>query len=721
MKESVDMENNTVFASVNGIKRPVRLSEKTRAFAYESLGHKYGLMTRETPAVSLDEINGFEGFSPLQKYDAAILNIAKEAPLRICGGELISGAATLGLGIKHLVPATYKGEPVFQSLSHLTVDFETVVFRGTDSIRKKALEAYERYRGTDREEFAKSCLDCLDALDIYHGRYLDALKAKGYEKNYENLLTVPKKPAETFYQAVQSIWFVFSFLRLCGNWPGIGRIDKFLYPFYKKDIERGVLTKDGAREILAHFFIKGCEWICGGDYGSGDAQHYQNLVIAGVDEDGEDITNDVTYLILDIIEETGISDFPTTVRLSKNSPEKLYRRVAEVMRLGGGVLAVYGEDTVLKAMTEYGYPLKDARRFANDGCWEVQVPGETNFCYIPTDFLQILQKNTLKSYDKSVNFDSFEALYSAYLCDVRAFAENLLLSVLKNNTPECINGEWVWRKNIPCTVISLFERDCVSRGLSYLEGGAVYNVISPHIGGLADTVNSLYAVKKLVFDDKKIGFSDLMKVLSENWENDEPLRQYALNKYDYYGNDNDEADDICKRFLSDFADICKSIDGRSGYKFPGGVSTFGRQLEWSPHRLACPSGRKKGEILAANASPTPGSDKQGATALIRSYCKNELYRLPVGAALDVKLLPSSVKGDEGLDAIVSLLHGFVSLGGFFMQPDVADAEILKEAQKNPADYQNLSVRVSGWNARFVTLNKEWQDMVIEQNECGCGY
>ena len=245
----------------------------------------------------------------------------------------------------------------------------------------------------------------------------------------------------------------------------------------------------------------------------------------------------------------------------------------------------------------------------------------------------------------------------------------------------------------------------------------MYNVISPHIGGLADTVNSLYAVKKLVFDDKKIGFSDFMRILRENWENDEALRQYALNKYVYYGNDGDEVDGLCARFLSDFADICKSLDGRSGYRFPGGVSTFGRQLEWSGQRLACPYGRKSGEVLAANASPTPGSDKEGATAIIKSYCKNPLVKLPVGAALDVKLLPSSVKGEEGLDALCSLLRGFVTLGGFFMQPDVVDAEVLHRAQEHPEEYRNLSVRVSGWNARFVTLNKEWQDMVREQNEC----
>ncbi len=709
------------FASVNGIERPVRLSEKTRLFAYESLGHKYGLDTKKTMFVTMDGTPGFDQLTNIEKYDAAIMKIAAEAPLRVCDGELISGAATLGAAISHVIPAYYKDAPVFMSLSHLTVDFETVVKEGVNSIRKKAEDSYKKYKGTDREAFAKSCLNCLDAFTLWHKRYITALKEKGYDKNVKNLLKVPFSPAETFYEAVQSIWFTFAFLRLCGNWPGIGRIDKILGPYLKKDLKDGSLTTEEAREILAHFFIKGCEWICGGNYGSGDAQHYQNIVLAGVDEDGDEVENEVTHLVLDIIEELGISDFPTTVRLNRNSGEKLIKRVAEVMRLGGGVLAVYNEDLIIESLTDYGYKLKEARNFANDGCWEVQIPGKTNFSYIPYDFLQLLQKNTLKNYEMTPDFSDFESLYQAYLKDVRGLVEGLLSSVLKNNMAEQKDGQWIWKPNIPCTVISLFEQDCVGRGKSYLEGGTVYSVISPHIGGLADTVNSLYAIKKLVFDDKKVGFAELMKILSDNWEENEVLRQYAKNKYTYYGNDSDEADMLCRRFLSDFADICKSIDNRSGYMFPGGVSTFGRQLEWSPHRLACADGHRKGEVLAANASPTPGSDREGATAIIKSYCKNDLKKLPVGAALDIRLLPSCTAGDEGLEALEALLKGFVLLGGFFMQPDVVDAGILKEAQEKPEEYQNLSVRVSGWNARFVTLNKEWQDMVIEQNECGCGY
>jgi formate C-acetyltransferase len=167
--------------------------------------------------------------------------------------------------------------------------------------------------------------------------------------------------------------------------------------------------------------------------------------------------------------------------------------------------------------------------------------------------------------------------------------------------------------------------------------------------------------------------------------------------------------------LSDFADICRSFNERSGYHFVAGVSTFGRQLQWANKRLATPHGRRVGDILAANCSPTPSSDKDGATAIIRSYCKADLSKIANGAALDIKLLPTSVEGEDGIEAIIALMRGFVELGGFFMQPDVVDAEILKAARENPEDYKTLSVRVSGWNARFITLNDEWQKMIIEQN------
>ena len=706
------------FYTQNNMKRPVRLCEATRQFAYDSLNRKYGKDTLRTMSVSLDDVENFDSLTPLEKYDLGILSIAQNAPIRICENELISGAATLGLAIQHTVPAVRAEKAIHSSISHLTTDFEKVLKCGINQIRREAEVSYEKYMKTEKAPFLKSCLNCLDAFSVWHRRYLDVLeKIPEYRDNYANLRRVPFEPATSFYEAVQSLWFTFAFLRLCGNWPGIGRIDYLLGDYLKNDLESGEITLDEAREILAHFFIKGCEWVNGQFVGSGDAQHYQNILLSGIDEHGNDITNEVTYLVLDIIEELGISDFPTTVRLNKNSDEKLLRRVAEVMRYGGGILAVYNEDLIIDALIKHGYSEREARKFANDGCWEVQVPGKTYFLYAPFDSLHILQRKTLNGYNDSEDCASFNELYAKYIGDLRGQLEWILqdrVRMFQNSGVPA--GDWKWKPQMPCTVVSIFEQGCIEKGLSYLEGGPVYNVFSPHIGGIADTVNSLYAIKKLVFDDKKVTFAELMEILKNDWEGSETLRQYALNKYAYYGNDNDEVDGLYARLLSDFADMCNALNGRCGYRFPAGVSTFGRQLEWSRYRMATPYGKRSGDILAANCSPTPGTDREGATAMIKSYCKAPHEKLSCGSALDIRLLPSSVEGEDGINALVALMRGFVALGGFFMQPDVADASILKAAQVHPEEYQTLSVRVSGWNARFVTLCKEWQDMVIEQNE-----
>lgn len=698
--------------------RPVRLSEATREFAFESLRGRYGKEAMANDCVSVDGIPDFDGMTPLQKQDAMILTIAKESPLRICDGEKISGAASLGGAIRYRIPAKRKGEFVFSSASHLTVDFESVLRRGVGAIEADANAALERYRGTEKEAFAQSCVNCLKAFRIWHGRYLEALKDREeYRQNYEALLQVPFGTPRSFYEAVQSLWFTFAFLRLCGNFPGIGRIDFLLGDYLKQDLEKGLLTLDEAREILAHFFIKGCEWIRGEECGSGDAQHYQNLVLCGVDREGREVTNEVTYLILDLLEELPIGDFPTTVRLNKNTDEALLRRVAEVMRYGGGALAVYNEDLILESLTGYGYDLREARSFANDGCWEVQIPGKTYFIYSPFDSLQILQQKTLGAYGEGVDYSDFDALYRRFREDLKEKVGEIVGQKRKSFSGfDPATKTWKWLPKDPCTPVSLFEQGCIEKGLSYYEGGPTYNVYSPHIGGLADTVNSLYAIKKLVFDEKRMTLPQLLAILNRDWEGEEALRQRVLNRYSYYGNDNDEVDAIAAAVLSDFADICAEFDGVCGYRFPAGVSTFGRQLGWAEQRLATPYGKKAGEILAANGSPTPGTDNKGATAVICSFCKPDLRKTVTGAALDIRLLPSSVREEDGLNALMGLMRGFVSLGGYFLQIDVADPEILRRAQEKPEEYRTLSVRVSGWNARFVTLDRHWQDMVIGMQE-----
>ncbi len=700
-------------------KRPIRLNAQTREFAWESLHGRYGEESLRTPVVAVDDIIGFERMTEYGKYDAAIARIAEMAPIRICEFETVSGAATLGGAIDHVVPAFWRGGKLWDSVSHVTLGFGKVLETGIDGIAQELiLRLADPALGAPQIEILESMRNTIGALRVWHKRYLEAL-ARVKPAIHGNLIHVPFKPARHFHEAVQSLWFVFAFERLCGNWPGIGRIDEMLGGFLKRDLASGVLTLDEAREILAGFFIKGCEWIrrdipedCG------DAHHYQNIVLSGMDVDGQDVTNEVTYLVLDIVEELGIGDFPVSVRIGGNTPEKLLTRMAEVIRHGGGIVAAYNEPLILKSLTEFGYSTAEARRFANDGCWEVQVPGKTHFGYYPFDSLKILLNDTLGLNGTPALFDDFGSLYAKYLADLKRAVEGIYRDTVRDRTGQLPGADWHWRTAIPCSAVSMLTEGCIESGLSYLGGGARYNVMSPHIGGAPDAGNSLYAIHKLVFEERKVSFSGLMAILQSNWEGQEALRQYVLNQYTYYGNDHDEADAFTCNVLNDFAGIVAELKGRCPILFPAGVSTFGRQIEWAPFRTAVPFGRRKGDILSSNTSPTPGTDSAGATAMIRSYCKADLSRQANGAALDVKLHHTAVQGENGVESLVALLKGFVALGGFFLQPDVVDATVLRLAQANPEDYKTLSVRVSGWNARFVTLGPEWQEMVIERTAQG---
>lgn len=717
------------FYTPSATPRPVRLSEGTRRFADESLHGKYGDGAMECMAIALDDPThpdrltreDFESLSDIGRQDAAIAALVRYAPIRLCPEERVCGAATCGGAIGAHIPVTFEGDLILWGVNHLTVDFFTAVREGMATVEAQVAARLARAETESLRprqlEFLRSCEATLRAFRVWHGRYLAATETARPDL-HELLLQVPFSPARTFHEAVQSLWFCFAFTRLCGNWPGLGRIDQLLEPYLEADLAAGRLTLDEAREILASFFIKGCEWIQSNTpQGSGDAQHYQNIVIGGIDRDGREVTGRVTYLILDIVEELAISDYPISVRLSPDSPPELFRRVAEVQRHGGGIVAVYNQPLVLRALERQGYPAALAREFANDGCWETQIPGMTRFSYSPFDALQVLQRQTLRlDSDTPAHFEDFESLYTAYLSDLRQVVDGIATGVLNAWVPGWREGDMVWSPQIPCTVVSLFEHGCVESACSYYEGGVPYNVQSPHIGGAPDAGNSLYAIDKLVFRDKTVSFDRLMEILRTDWEGEEVLRRTVRRRLSCYGNDNDEADAYTTRLLDDFAELCAPWSHDLPVVFPSGVSTFGRQIEWSPGRLAVPFGFRRGEILSGNASPTPGTDTEGATATVRSYCKADLCRQTTGAALDIKLFPGTLDGENGVEALVGLLRGFLELGGYFMQIDVVDAETLRRAQENPERYKTLSVRVSGWNARFVTLNREWQDMIIQRTE-----
>ena len=688
---------------------PKRLSDITHHLAQMGLSGQHG---RNMPTVDWEFPEGRdEKLSNNRKYGYAALSVTRNAPLRILPGELIVGSATLREAAQHRIPALNMG-----SVSHTTVGFAKVLHQGYKGLRAEIDERLSRggldSHGTDLLE---SMLMTLDAAALWQQRNIALLKEmKGnapdserrfYQNIIDTLENVPENPPRNFREAVQSLWSLYAFHRLMGNWSGIGRFDQMLWPYLEADLQKGKITLDEARELIAHFWIKGTEWI--GEFnGSGDAQFYQNIILGGIDKDGNEVTNPITYLVLDVVEELHISDYPIAVRIGDHTPEKLFRRIAEVQRFGGGIVSMYNENTVIDGLVQFGYPLEEAREFTNDGCWEAIIPGKTAFIYSPCDMMQPLFRALNLDKDVPLEADDFETVYGRFTAELGREIDNL---------QKALDGSWNDPNN-PNPLVSMFVEGCIEKGRGYYERGPKYTVNGIHYGGVSDTANSLLVLKKLVFEENYIGLNHFVNILRHNWEGNEGLRRLVQNRFTFYGNDHAEADDMMKRVFDDYTSIVGRVKERNGLKRPCGISTFGREIDWRMARRATPEGSRVGDILATNCSPTPGSDRKGPTAVLNSYCKLDFTRCPNGATVELKVLPDSVKDENGIAALVALAKTFREKGGFYMHIDVVDSATLIDAQMHPEKYPNLPVRVAGWSARFTTLCKEWQDMVIQRTQ-----
>ena len=684
---------------------PRRLSDITHHLAQIGLSGEHG---RNLSFASWDFPEGRDAsLSNNMKYGYAAMSIAQNAPLRILPGELIVGSATLREGAQHLIPLLKMG-----SVSHTTVGFEKVLNTGYKGLRAEIEERLNRGglddHGTD---LLQSMLLTLDAAAVWQKRNVELLKemqqkaSAEEQKFYGNIIETLEHAPRNFREAIQSLWSMYAFFRLMGNWSGIGRFDRMLYPYLERDLNDGTLTMDEARELVAHFWIKGTEWI-GEHNATGDAQFYQNIILGGIDRNGKEVTNALTYLVLDVVEELHISDYPIAVRIGNKTPEKLYRRIAEVQRFGGGIVSVYNENVVIDGLIKFGYPEEEAREFTNDGCWEAIIPGKTAFTYSPIDMMQPLFRALKLDQNEALSYTDFESLYKSFLVELDKDVNNLQ-SALDNS----------WQDHVtPSPLVSMFVEGCIEKGLGYAERGPKYTVNGIHYGGVSDTANSLQVLKKLVFEEHYIELNDFIDILRKNWEGNEGLRRLVQNRFEFYGNDNAESDEMMVRVFNDYSNIVGQVKERNGVKRPCGISTFGREVDWRMMRRATPEGSRVGDILATNCSPTPGSDRKGPTAVLNSYCKLDFTRCPNGATIELKVLPDSVKDENGVVALVGLLKTFREKGGFYMHVDVVDTATLIDAQMHPDRYPNLPVRVAGWSARFTTLCKEWQDMVIQRTQ-----
>lgn len=690
-----------------------RLSQETHDLAAK---YQAGIVGRSMKRCAFGDPKSLDGLPPATQNAKAVEMLANHAPLRIDADELLVGSATLLEATWHQVP--FLNTP---STSHVTVSLEKLLRLGYAGLREQVSERLSRGDlRPDQVTYLQAIGTSIDAAGVWHRRHVDALRELHDAANSQqqrNKLTsllatmakVPENPPTNFREAIQTLWEAWTFQRLCGNWPSIGRIDWFLGPYLKKDLAAGTITLDEARELLAHFWIKGSEWIgAEGAFGtgySGDAQFYQNVILAGIDENGDEVVNEVTYLVLDVIEELHISDFPIAVRVSARTPEALWRKIAQCQRHGGGIVSIYNEDLVIRALTRFGYPLEEARSFTNDGCWEVIIPGKTSFSYVPFDTLAILQDLLQIDEDAEIPaYESFEDLYTAY--------REALSVALDKFADEC--NRWCPANAQISPLLSLFVDNCVENGADYHDYGPNYTVRSPHAGGLPDVANSLHVINQMVYVDRKASLAEIVTGMRANWNGHESLQNRCANDYLLYGNADPLADAMARRLFDDYVTLVSQLPKTGDLLFPPGISTFGREQEWRNNRLATATGKPAHSILAPNLSASAGTERRGVTGVVRSFCSMNFEALPNGVPLDLMLSPSSLAGDNGLNALVGLLKTFIQLGGWYLQINVVDRATLLEAQKHPDQFPNLTVRISGWSARFATLCPEWQEMIIER-------
>ena len=706
-----------------------RLSEGTRDLAKRYLTGRYQSRICDR-GFRVEELRLPLDCPPEIRHGKNAVLTAEKSNLDILPEERLAGSASNIQALQHKIPGYNASD---YSISHTTVDFGDAVRKGLRGLEAEIRHQQANDSDWHHQNFRIGLLEVIKAMRIWTGRYRDAyqrmLELPEYEKYKDNLkavlgrlYTVPENPPETFAEAIQSFWSFFEFQRLCGNWSGLGRFDEILGPYLSADLANGSITLSEARELIAHFWIKGTEWCYGlrkdtsWCTSSGDAQNYQNIILGGIGADGRQIENEVTYLVLDVIEELHISDYPVAVRLNSNTSKKLLRRIAEVQLLGGGIVSIYNEEQVLRGLAKLGIPPEEARNFTNDGCWEIILPGKTHFGYIPLDILQPFQKALFAAKIP----ESQQELYQCFKEQVRRLIEDTRQDIARHCLPGKRQPGDYPQKEVKHAdvVLSLLEPSCRESGCSYTLHGTEMVFKAIHLAGLPDVANNLYAIQKMVFEAKKVTLPKLVEILRNDWKDEESLRLQFANSLKYYGNDNPEVDEMLRQVLHDCSAIASEVGKVNYITVPVGVSTFGREIAFAPNRLATAFGKHAHEYLAPNLAPTPGTDKSPITSVINSYCKMCFDDTPNGCPLDLRLSADIRQTPNAAERLAQILQAFVERQGLYLQIDTVSPQMLLEAKKDPDRFPNLVVRISGWSARFASLNEEWQDMIINRTALG---
>jgi formate C-acetyltransferase len=613
-------------------------------------------------------------------------------------------------------------------------------FKREISANISSLDYLNDPEATDKAEQWKAMIISCDAVIVFAERHADLAekmadeetdpkRASELRKIAKVCRRVPAHAPQNLWEALQMYWFVhLGTVTELNGWDAMnpGHFDQHLTPFYNREIAEGTLTRDEAKELISCFWIKVNNHPAPPKVGitareSGTYNDFTNINIGGVKADGTDGTSEVSYIMLEVVEDLHILQPGNSVHISAKTPDKFLHAAAHVIRQGHGYPSVFNPDIYILEMLRQGKSLQDAREGGCSGCIEVGAFGKE--AYLLTGYLNVpkILEITLNNGINPVtgkkagiqtgdptNFASYAELYDAFLKQLQFVVDQ------KMRVSNYIDR--MFAKYAPAPFLSVVIEDCIARGKDYYDGGPRYNTSYIQCCGLGTVTDSLAALKKHVFEDKTFSMDRVLKAVLKNFEGEELLRQTIINRTPFFGNDDDYADTIAVKVYNDLVD---TIDGKPNIK-PGGkyhlnmLSTtchvyFGKVMG------ATPNGRLAGKSISDGTSPSHGADTHGPSAVIKSLTKFDHVKSG-GTLLNQRFLPSMLRKEEDIRKLGYLIRSYFTLGGHHIQFNIVDTATLYAAQASPEDYKDLLVRMAGYSDYFNDMNADLQQEVIERTE-----
>ena len=593
--------------------------------------------------------------------------------------------------------------------------------------------AYEK----DQEYQAMSI--CADAVIIFAQRYAakarelaekesDPVRRSELERIAEVCSHVPAHAPRNFWEALQSYWFVhLSVITELNTWDSFnpGRLDQHLLGFYEMGLQEGTLSPEQAKELLQCFWIKFNNQPAPPKVGvteeqSGTYVDFALINTGGVTPaDGSNAVNDISYMILDVVEEMRLPQPSSCVQISKKNPDRFLKRACEVIRTGFGQPSVFNTDVIIKEMLQDGKNMTDARTGGPSGCVTISSFGKesctlTGYINWPKIFELACNNGVDPNSGEQVGpqtgdaskFDSYQQLVDAYKEQLKYFID---LKIRSNNVIERLYANYM-----PAPFMSILMDDCIARGLDYHNGGPRYNPTYIQGVGIGTTTDALTAVKYHVFEQQNITMDELLTAMQANFEGHERLQKTLLYRTPKYGNDDDYADSIAEEVFNAYYDLLNGRPNTKGGKYRVNLLPTTVHIYFGSVVGALPNGRKAGEPVSEGISPTQGSDTKGPTAVIKSAARIDHVRTG-GTLLNMKFNPDVLAGD-GIDKLAHLIRSYFKLDGHHVQFNVIGAETLRKAQQNPERHRDLIVRVAGFSDYFVDVGRDLQNEIIARTE-----